>query len=79
VAAVTPGSPAQQAGLLPLDSAKRTVGDIIVGLNGKPVLTVADLASGLDEVGVGNEAVLTVQRGNQKREVKVRVIDLQDR
>ena len=79
VAGVTPGSPAQQAGLVPLDPAKKTVGDIIVGLNGKPVLTVADLASGLDEVGIGNEAVLTVQRGNQKREVKTRVIDLQDR
>ena len=64
---------------MPLDSAKRTVGDIIVGLNGKQVLTVADLASGLDEVGIGNEAVLTVQRGNQKREVKTRVVDLQDR
>ena len=49
------------------------------GITGKPVVTVADLASGLDDVGVGNDAVLTVQRGNQKREVKTRVIDLQDR
>jgi 2-alkenal reductase len=77
VAQVVPGSPAQQAGLVALDPNKRTLGDIIVALNGKPVLTVADLAAGLDETGVGNDAVLTVQRGNAKREVKARVIDLQ--
>jgi 2-alkenal reductase len=77
VAGVAPGSPAQQAGLVPLDFAKRRLGDIIVAVNGKPVLTIADLASGLDDVGVGNEATLTVQRGNEKREVKTRVIDLQ--
>jgi 2-alkenal reductase len=79
VAGVTPGSPAQQAGLVPLDIRTKTVGDVIVALNGKPVLTVADLASGLDDVGVGNDAVLTVKRGDKQREVKARVIDLQGR
>ncbi len=77
VAEVVPGSPAQKAGLVPLDLARRTLGDVIVALNGKPVLTVADLASGLDDTGVGNDAVLTVQRGNATREIKARVIDLQ--
>ena len=79
VAGVSPGSPAQQAGLVPLDAGRRVLGDVIVAVNGKPVSTVADLASGLDEAGVGNEAVLTVQRGNERREVKTRVIDLKDR
>lgn len=77
IAGVAPGSPAQQAGLVPLDFGKRRLGDIIVAVNGKPVLTVADLASELDDVGVGNEATLTIQRGSDKREVKTRVIDLQ--
>jgi 2-alkenal reductase len=79
VAQVAPGSPAQRAGLVPLDPVKRTLGDVIVALNGKPVSTVADLASALDEAGVGNDAVLTVKRGNTQHEIKTRVIDLQDR
>jgi S1-C subfamily serine protease len=79
VAQVVPGSPARGAGLVPLDAARRALGDVIVAVNGKPVLTVADLAAGLDETGVGNDAVLTVKRGDAQREVRTRVIDLQER
>jgi 2-alkenal reductase len=53
-------------------------GDIIVAVNGKPTPTVADLAAALDEAGVGNEVTVKLRRGNQEREVKMRVVDLPD-
>jgi 2-alkenal reductase len=71
------GSPAERAGLRPFMPDSNQPGDIIVALNGKPVETLSDFAAGLEEVGIGNEAALTVRRGNDQREVKVRVLDLQ--
>jgi 2-alkenal reductase len=47
-------------------------------VNGKPTPTLADLAEALDEAGVGNEVTVSVKRGNQQREVKMRVMDLPD-
>jgi len=53
-------------------------GDVIVALNGKAVESLSDLATGLDEVGVGKEVTLTLKRGEEQREVKVAVIDLKE-
>jgi 2-alkenal reductase len=61
VQAVRPGSPAAQAGLAGIDGRGR-LGDVIVAAEGKPVATVADLATVLERVGIGNKARLTVVR-----------------
>ena len=62
VLAVAPGSPAAQAGLEGFDRRTGQAGDVIVAVNAKPIESIADLASVLDDVGVGNTVTLTVQR-----------------
>ena len=71
------GSPAERAGLRPFTRDSDQPGDIIVALNGKAVETLSDFAAGLEEVGIGNEATLTVRRGKEERQVKVRIMDMQ--
>jgi len=71
------GSPADRAGLKPFVPGSNQPGDIIVALNGKPVDTLSDFAAGLEHIGIGNEATLTVRRGKDERQVNVRIIDLQ--
>ena len=70
------GTPAEQAGIRPFDPRTRQIGDIIIAVGGKPTRTLADLAAALEDAGLGKEATLTVQRGDQQREVKVRVVDV---
>ncbi|MFN4329012.1 MAG: S1C family serine protease [Limnobacter sp.] len=73
---VAPNSPASQAGLMPFDLQRGVVGDIIIAVNRKPVANIAQLASALEKVGVGAEVDLLVMRGDDTREVKVKVMDL---
>jgi len=70
------GSPADQAGIRPFDPPATEPGDVIVAADGKPTVTLADLAAALEDAGVGKDVTLKVLRGSQEREVKVRVIDL---
>jgi 2-alkenal reductase len=70
------GSPAEKAGLQPFDRSTGQPGDIIVAANGKAIMALADLAAVLQDVGVGNEVTLKLQRGDSQREAKLRVIDL---
>ena len=70
------GSPAEAAGLQPFDPRAGTVGDIIVGAEGKRVQTLADLAAVLEDVGIGKAARLTVLRQGKQQDVSVNVIDL---
>ncbi|MBX6425293.1 MAG: trypsin-like peptidase domain-containing protein [Variibacter sp.] len=71
-----PGSPAERAGLRGVDTDTGTVGDIIVGVNDKPVRQLADLTNELEQVGVGKSVRLTVRRNGSTRKVDVQVIDL---
>lgn len=71
-----PGSPAEKAGLRGVDSARRALGDVIVGANGKPVHRMPDLTDQLEQVGVGGKVLLTLGRGNQQPTVAVEVMDL---
>jgi S1-C subfamily serine protease len=57
VTRVTPGSPAEQAGLRPRD--------IITSVNGQPLQTDTALAEALANHQVGDTLQLTVQRGTQ--------------
>ncbi|HEX4918518.1 MAG TPA: trypsin-like peptidase domain-containing protein [Limnobacter sp.] len=79
VMGVEPGSPADQAGLLPFDLQAGVVGDIIIAVDRKPVANVLQLSKALEAVGVGGTVQLLVMRGDNTREVAVRVIDLEAR
>ena len=76
VAEVLPDTPAEEAGLIGIDVRRRQLGDIITRVNGTPTATLAELAAALEEVGIGNEAELTVLRAGRERTVSVRVIDI---
>jgi 2-alkenal reductase len=76
VLGVRRGTPADEAGIRPFDPRSREPGDVIVSAEGKPTLTLADLAAVLEEKGVGSEVTLKLRRGETEREVKLRVIDL---
>ena len=71
------GTPADRAGIRAFSQGSREPGDIITAVNGKAVETLSDFAALLDEAGIGNDVMLRLRRGDQQREVKVRVIDLQ--
>jgi len=72
---VTPGSPADRAGLKGVRSSQGgtniTPGDIIVAVDGTPVESVARLLGRLDEHEVGQQVRLSVMREGKKVEVDV--------
>ncbi len=72
---VGPQTSAARAGLRGIDERGR-LGDVIVAVDGKPVGTVAELASGLERVGIGNTAKLTVLREGSRVDVDVKVQDI---
>ncbi|HEX4880053.1 MAG TPA: trypsin-like peptidase domain-containing protein [Limnobacter sp.] len=79
VMGVEPGSPAEQAGLKPFDLQAGVVGDIIIAVDRKPVANVQQMSKALEAVGVGGTVQLLVMRGDDTREVPVRIIDLEAR
>ena len=70
-----PGSPAAQAGIEGV-SEEGVIRDIITDANGKPVHSMEELTSILDDVGIGKELSLTIDRAGQTRTVKVTVADI---
>jgi 2-alkenal reductase len=72
----TPGSPAERAGLLGVDVAAGTIGDVIVGVQGRPVRRLADLTEVLEQLKLPAKVDLTVKRGSQTRTVTVEVVDI---
>ena len=76
IAHVLPGSSAERAGLKGLDRRSGRLGDIITEVNGRPVKTVAQLATALGDAGIGNEIALSVVRDKRERTVKLRVMDI---
>lgn len=73
---VSPGGPADKAGIVAADVTAQRLGDVIIAVNGSAVRTIAELASELEKVGVGAEAKLTVARNGAQREVTVRLEDI---
>jgi 2-alkenal reductase len=73
---VTPGSSAHAAGIRGIDRQRRVLGDVITHINGKPVRTVAEIASILQDAGVASTVEVTVQRGGSSRLVMVTVMDI---
>jgi len=76
IVGLTHGSPAEQAGFRLLDKRSGEVGDVIVGVNGKRIDTLATFVAELDRVGIGNTAELRVSRDGNERTVKLKVVDI---
>ncbi|BET27187.1 2-alkenal reductase [Limnobacter thiooxidans] len=79
VMGVEPGSPASEVGLMPFDLQAGVVGDIIIAVDRKPVANVLQLSKALEAIGVGGTANLLVMRGDDTRELTVRIADLETR
>ncbi len=62
--AITPGGPAQKAGLL--------AGDVIVGWDGKTVNNTTELMQRIGNTTPGDEVELTVERGKETVDIKVK-------
>jgi S1-C subfamily serine protease len=73
---VMPGSAAERAGLRGIEEGARRLGDVIVGVNGKPARRLPDLTEELERVGVGNKVTLQVKRDGQERSVELDVMDI---
>jgi 2-alkenal reductase len=71
-----PGSSAERAGLRGIDPSRRTLGDIIVGVNGKPVRRLPDLTEELERVGVGKRVTLAIKRDGRDMSIDVDVMDV---
>src|SRR6266540_2350435 len=71
-----PGSSAERAGLRGIDPTTRKVGDVIVGVNGKPVRRLPDLTQELERVGVGKKVTLAIKRDGRDMSVEVDVMDI---
>jgi S1-C subfamily serine protease len=71
-----PGSPAQDAGLRGVDLRSGQLGDVIVGVDGKPVRRLFDLTDVLEQKGVGAEVELTLLRDGSRRTTTVKIIDI---
>lgn len=54
------------------------LGDVIVGVNGRPVETLSSFVSELERAGVNSTVELTVVRNERERKVRVKVIDLRE-
>jgi S1-C subfamily serine protease len=76
VVRAVPGSSAERAGLRGVDPSTGQLGDVIVGVNGKPVHRLADLIDELERVGVGQRVTLEIKQDGQARSVDVEVMDV---
>jgi 2-alkenal reductase len=72
----SPGSSAERAGLRGMDPNTGKPGDVIVGVNGKPVRGLADLIQELERVGVGKRVTVSVQREGREVPVELEVMDI---
>jgi 2-alkenal reductase len=73
---VLPGSPAELAGLQGVDRRLGRLGDVITHVAGQTVLSVADLAAILQQIGVGQTVDVTVVRDGRVRSVDITIIDI---
>jgi len=83
VVQVTPGSPAEQAGLRggnqPYDMAGEQImvgGDVITAIDGQSVATLEALRSYIQEQGPGTEVTLTILRGGETMEVPATLAEM---
>jgi 2-alkenal reductase len=70
------GSPAARAGLRGVDPRTGEIGDVIVGVNGRPVRRLSDLTEELERIGVGRSLELLLERDGRRTTVSVEVADV---
>jgi S1-C subfamily serine protease len=76
---ISRGTPADRAGLEPVrvDRRGRWSGDVIVGVNGRPVRNLAELQDAFEDAGgAGTGVTLTVFDGRREREVEVSLVEI---
>jgi 2-alkenal reductase len=71
-----PGSPAARAGLRGVDPRTGEIGDVVVGVNGKPVRRLSDLTAELERAGVGQAVDLTIDRDGRTATVRLEIADV---
>jgi 2-alkenal reductase len=76
VAYTVPNSPAEQAGLQGLNTSGGPIGDVVVAANGKPIHRLSDLNDQLEQVGIGNQIDLSIERKGNRRLISIKVTDL---
>jgi 2-alkenal reductase len=69
-------SPAARAGIKGANVDAGTLGDIIVGVGGKPAHRITDLTSELERVGVGGKIQLRLRRDSNEYSVELPVVDV---
>jgi 2-alkenal reductase len=80
IAEVVPGGPGARAGLegaRVTGSARVVLGDRIVAVDGHPVRSEDDLRDAFEAAGVGAELRLTVARRGERREVRLRLVQIE--
>jgi len=75
---VAPETPAAKAGLEGVQEGRRAYyfGDIIVGINGKPIQNFDDYATIMDNSKAGDTVTVDVVRDGKKRTVSVELVEL---
>jgi 2-alkenal reductase len=71
-----PGSPAARAGLRGVDAMRGQLGDVITGVDGKPVHQLSDLTQELEQVGIGKTVRIEINRDGSKMTVSLQVADV---
>ncbi len=74
---IAPRTPAAESGLVGYNRRTQSLGDVIVGVNGRTVETLSTFVAELDRVGIDNTAELSIERDGKSRKVRVKVIDMQ--
>ncbi|MEJ2039533.1 MAG: trypsin-like peptidase domain-containing protein [Desulfosarcinaceae bacterium] len=73
---VMPGSEAEKAGLRGVDYYHRTLGDIIISVDGRTVTNIVDFVRILQNYEIGQMVTLRVRRGDQERIVQLGIMDI---
>ena len=57
---------------------RMVLGDRIVAVDGKPVSSEDDIRDIFEQLGVGATVTLTVARGNDKRDVRIQLVQVRE-
>jgi S1-C subfamily serine protease len=82
VAEVLPSGPAARAGLIGVQvtrSRRLILGDRLIAVDGKAVRTEDDVRDIFEAAGIGATVTLTVARGDEKRDVRVQLVQVRER
>jgi S1-C subfamily serine protease len=71
-----PGSSAEEAGLQGINSSREPIGDVVVAANGKAIHRLSDLNDQLDQIGIGNDINLSIDRKGSRTSVSLKVTDM---